>query len=120
MRSILNNYQKEIKTNRTKFLASLKSEYANKPIQSPFSQSNIEDIHKIIYTYFNLNKEDFKIMIHNKTNDDPYYFCVITPLFIDPSQDIRKILDALTNKKWKEGLRLGVGPADGTKYSFYV
>ena len=113
------NYQKEVKITRNKLLTSLKTKYKNKPFKVPFSKRDIDEIHKIIFTYYNLSKDDLEIIIHNETKNDPYYFCLLNPLMINIKDEITKILEITTGLKWKSGVTLGCG-IDGMKYSYYV
>ena len=119
MNYIFKDYQKEVKIARNKLLTSLKTKYKNKPLRAPFSKRDIDEIHKIIITYYNLSKDDLKIIIHNETKDDPYYFCLLNPLMIDIKDEIKKILEITTGLKWQSGATLGCG-IDGIKYSYYV
>ena len=119
MNSIFKNYQKEVEIVRNKLLTSLKTKYKNKSLKVPLSKKDIDEIHKIIFTYYNLSKDDLKIIIHNEDKDDPYYFCLLNPLMIDIKDEIKKILEITTRLKWESGITLGCG-TDGVKYSYYV
>src|SRR6056297_1727252 len=101
MNYILKNYQKEVNTTKNKLLISLKNYYKNKPLKVPFSKKNIDEIHKIIITYYCLSKNDLKIIIHDEEKNEPYYFCLLNPLMIDIKAEIKKILEITTSLKWK-------------------
>lgn len=118
MNNIISNFQKKQKINKDKLLNSLKSYYIDKPLKTPFSKKNIDEIHKIISTYFNVNLNDLEIIIHEKKGDNPYFFCVLTNLDSITKNEIKKILEIITNVKW-DHMTLGCG-FDGMKYCYYI
>lgn len=118
MDSILKNYQKEVKMIRNKLLNTIKKYYKDKPLKIPFSKKDIDKIHKIIITYYCLSKNDLKIIIHNE-DDEHYYFCLLNPLMMNIQDEIKKILEIITNLKWVKDITLGCG-SDGVKYCYHI